>query len=111
MTDSPVDLSNLRDVTGGDPEMERDLFNEFISSSQDLVEAMARHCEGNDNEAWRKAAHAFKGIALNLGAHPLSLLCKDGQDAFEQDAAFKRTLLERIRAERETVVAVLDSQF
>ncbi|MCD8526098.1 MAG: Hpt domain-containing protein [Alphaproteobacteria bacterium] len=111
MTDGIIDLTNFRRATGGDLELEQELFEEFIQSSQTLIQKLQSHCRGEaDGEAWRSAAHAMKGICLNLGAQTLADFCRQGQDGFESDTPYKSDLLDKIKAERERVVEYLRSQ-
>ena len=106
-----VDLEKLREAIGDDPELERELFDEFIASSGELMAEMATHCEtGSENETWRRASHALKGISANLGAAALAELCRQGQEAFERPAREKTVIYDRIAAERAKVVAYLQEQ-
>ncbi len=106
-----VDLSNLREAIGQDPDLERELFEEFITSSAALCAELEKHCKGeSDNEAWRSAAHAMKGISANLGAGPLATLCKKGQEGFEQSQSSKMDMLAEIKEEHKRVLDYLNSQ-
>lgn len=96
MTD-PVDLTNLRDMTDGDKVLEASLFQEFYRAGDASIAQLEAALTHEDNEAWRKAAHAFKGVSLNLGANRLGELCKQGQDCFETAADVKRALLDEVR--------------
>jgi HPt (histidine-containing phosphotransfer) domain-containing protein len=99
MNDTPVDLANLRSMTDGDSEMEKALFDEFYTSFEAGITSLQRHMETGAAEAWRKEAHALKGIALNLGAEQLSLLCKNAQEASGAENKFKEALLKDISTE------------
>lgn len=93
-----IDLSNLREMTGGDAELERELFAEFIRSGAEFVQTLAASTDDAHRAQWRACAHAFKGTALNLGASHLGDLCKQAQDGFEKPAAEKQALLTQITA-------------
>lgn len=111
MTETCVDLSNLRDAIGGDKEIELVLFEEFITSSQSCIAKLNAHCSGdNDNETWRQETHALKGISHNLGAAPLGDLAAKGQDIFEQDPETKKSLLTEIETEHKNVLTFLETQ-
>lgn len=97
----PVDLTNLRSMTDGDKEMEKALFEEFFSSFKVGMATLQANTE--NAEAWRKEAHALKGVALNLGAMKLGELCKNGQDEPNADAAAKAELVKAIQVEYERV--------
>lgn len=107
MTNPCVDLSDLRELTDGDPEIEAELFEEFISSSNELVEILKTSTQANNNESWRKAAHALKGIAGNLGAAQLSEYALQAQEAFESSPESKQELYQKINAEHQDVLEFL----
>lgn len=95
---NPVDLTNLREMTGGDTEIEKQLFEVFISSSIECIENMKKSVVEN-NELWRKNAHALKGTAFNLGANPLGELCKTAQEKFASGQSEKQLMLNQIEEE------------
>lgn len=106
-----IDLTILRKSIGGDVELERELFEEFISSSGELIGELERtSIDTSKGEEWRQAAHALKGISLNLGASLLGDLSKQAQEGCEKDAEFKKSLLEKIHEEQQKVVDFLNSQ-
>ncbi len=107
MTDV-IDLTNFREMTDGDVELEKELFEEFFSSSEECITAMESNCVDGENEIWRSNAHAFKGTALNLGADKLGQMCKDAQEGQDMSAAEKTTLLEKIKAEYSAVKVFLE---
>ena len=94
-----VDLKNLREMTEGDPEMERELFAEFISSFESELAQLRASQSDSASETWRRRAHALKGVAFNLGAMRLGELCKQAQDAPQSNAGAKAELLGKIDAE------------
>jgi HPt (histidine-containing phosphotransfer) domain-containing protein len=103
-----VDLTDLRSMTDGDKEMEIALFQEFYSSSEASIQALAAQCTDGQNEAWRSVAHALKGTSLNLGAKALGDLCKKAQENPAASAAEKKTLLGAIQSEYAKVKAFLE---
>lgn len=104
-----IDLSNLREAIDNDRELERELFVEFISSSALLIQDLEKHCAGgSDNDAWRSAAHALKGIAANLGASSLSEYAKNAQNSFEGSLDVKKEILASIIADHGEVVNFLN---
>lgn len=111
MSREVVDLSNLREVTAGDVELEKELFEEFINSSNQLLDELEKHSkDSGDNESWRKVAHAFKGIAANLGAAPLAAMCKQAQECFQQSSGQKAGLLSNIKSEHAKVLQFLNTK-
>lgn len=100
---SPIDLTNLRSMTDGDPEIEKALFEEFIASFEIGIAALKAHCEEKSADAWRGDAHALKGISVNLGAARLGELCKKAQDDSSASTDAKKTLLANIEVEYQRV--------
>jgi HPt (histidine-containing phosphotransfer) domain-containing protein len=96
---SHLDLSNLREITGGDSGIEKQLFQAFLESSEECLAALAGGWQSGKEEVWRKQSHALKGSALNLGAIPLGEICKEAQDSFEAPPEKKQALLASIQAE------------
>ncbi|MDF2965616.1 MAG: hypothetical protein K0Q51_1004 [Rickettsiaceae bacterium] len=105
----PVDLTNFREIAGGDKALEKALFEEFIKSADQYIIALSQESFKGGNENWRETAHAFKGIALNLGALALGELCKNAQEASEESKEFKLNLLNKIKQEYELVRAYIVS--
>jgi HPt (histidine-containing phosphotransfer) domain-containing protein len=105
----PVDLTNLRTITDGDRDTELLLFEEFHISGTPLLQAMQQGCVEGHSEDWRRAAHALKGAAYNLGAQMLGDLCKQAQESADATAAAKAALLSRIREEYGTVISFLNT--
>lgn len=103
-----VDLTALKEIVDNDQELLAELFDEFISSSSELISALGGQIE-SDNEGWRKTAHALKGIAVNLGAMPLGELAKIAQESFESDVEVKTKLLTEIKQEHAAVLACLSA--
>ena len=111
MTTQPVDLTNLREMTDGDTELEKELFAEFFKSSADALETLARHCTDGESKPWYAAAHALKGSAYNLGAMPLGDLCKKAQEGDAANKAEKQQILESIKQEYEKVRQYLGEMY
>lgn len=106
-----LNLDNLRELTDGDEDIEKEIFQDFIESSAQLVDELREHCDGGkDNEAWRKAAHALKGIALNLGAFALGDIAKQAQEIYEQSIEEKTKLFHEIDTEKNLVVSLLHKE-
>lgn len=111
MDERSVDLSNLRMATDGDKELEKELFDEFITSSAELIGTLEEHARSmNDNETWRSVSHALKGICANLGAANLADICKESQEACNAPLPDKQDILARIKQEHEKVVQFLQSE-
>lgn len=104
----PVDLTNLREMTSGDPAIENMLFAEFFNSAHSCLQGLEQFCQGEQHEEWRKTAHAMKGIALNIGANQLSILCKQAQDQHTAQAVNKQLMLLSIKSEYALVKQYLE---
>ncbi len=104
-----IDLTNLRGMTGGDKELEKELFKEFVLSGDKLIAELKKSLADNYNESWCTVSHGFKGIALNLGAENLSELCKKAQMNDSPTNADKQSLLTQIELEYNKVKELLGS--
>ena len=102
-----IDLTNLREMTGGDAELERELFAEFILSFEKGIRSLQKCNEMDGAEGWRAEAHALKGIALNLGAQQLGALCKKAQDNHLAGKEVRQVMLTDIQSEYEVVKPLL----
>ena len=70
-----IDLAQLRELTGGDEEMERAVLAEFLRSSrQDAAELHAAFAS-RDVEQVTRIAHRLRGAAASVGAHVLLRAC------------------------------------
>jgi len=76
---NPVTLDNLREMTGGDKALEKELFDVYITSCETCLSALKAATESGKEEEWRTQAHAWKGMSLNLGAETLGNLCAQAQ--------------------------------
>lgn len=107
MTD-PVDLTNLRDMIGGDKEVEQELFAVFITSSDECIGTLKNNISEATDDEWRAQSHAWKGMSLNLGANHLADLCEKGQlhDNFTEED--KKALLAEMEEEYAKVKTFLN---
>ena len=99
----PVDLTNLREMTDGDKDLETALFQEYFSSSEKLLDELNQAIASDNVEEWRRAAHALKGTSYNLGAQKLGDYCKAAQEGNLAPKSEKETLYETIASEYELV--------
>ena len=105
--DQPICFDNIREITGGDAALEAELFRHFFDSVNDCLTDLRGALEAGDEASWRGASHALKGVALNVGAQPLSELCRRAQNDSAAAPAAKHYMLAGIEAELERVRAVL----
>lgn len=99
-----LDLESFREITGGDPDIERELFAEFITGtdSQFVILESAWNAPLRAQD-WANAGHTVKGNALMLGAQVLADMGKHAQLNPDEDAATKKALLDKMKAEYERV--------
>jgi HPt (histidine-containing phosphotransfer) domain-containing protein len=102
-----IDLTNLREMTGGDVELEKELFAEFCSSFEQGIRSLQESNETDNAEEWQSKAHALKGIAFNLGAQTLGTLCRQAQDGHLAVKEVRQGILKDIQSEYERVKPLL----
>ncbi len=96
MPNKPVDLTHLREFTDGYTEMEKQLFELFISSSEECLRMLERYCTEGENKEWKNQAHALKGAAMNMGANAMAEVCAKAQEAFTASQRDKAAHLQNI---------------
>ncbi|MCB2081264.1 MAG: response regulator [Rickettsiales bacterium] len=72
---SVVDMQRLAIFTDHNPEVEKEIFDLFLSQGEHILASMQVALQEGEEEGWRKAAHKLKGAAANLGAVVLSEAC------------------------------------
>ncbi|MDE3061265.1 MAG: response regulator, partial [Pseudomonadota bacterium] len=87
LQDAPVDMEQLHAFTDGDPQEEKELSALFLDQAQAMIAILKASTSGNDFDAWKSAAHRFKGASGNLGAMKLHHLCKRAEMHFEDEEA------------------------
>lgn len=95
-----VDLRQLDGFTEGDRLLEQELAGIFLQSALACIARLdaAARAVPEDREGWKRAAHALKGGAANLGARRVARRAADAEHG-RVDADIAATL----RAEVETV--------
>src|ERR1700733_9964485 len=64
----PVNLVHLARYTGGDREVNCEVFRLFSDHCRRSLGSLQTFLGAADGKGWREAAHALKGAALGLGA-------------------------------------------
>lgn len=100
---APVNMEQLRMFTNGDPQEERELFTLFLSQAHDILEVLRHNTAAGSKDAWKSAAHRFKGSSGNLGAMQLHQLCKHAEIHFEDAEPQKLTMLTALLQETKRV--------
>jgi PAS domain S-box-containing protein len=90
-----VDLTALRELTGGDTDFQRELLETFITSGdQCLADIRDAHRIG-DLDTVRKRAHALKGASANIHAVGLAAAASSLENAVRANAADEIDVLVR----------------
>ncbi len=102
--DTPaVDLEQLRVFTNGDLEEEKALGELFLEQAGEIITALKDSISAGKNDAWKSAAHRFKGSSGNLGAMKLHHLCKRAELQFSDPETSKQEMLAAMIAETKRV--------
>lgn len=104
----PVDLTNLREVTDGNPDLEKSLFGNFFQCAEENIQELSHNCIDGASTAWTEQAHALKGAALNMGAFNLGEICDRAQNMHEATANDRAVTYTQIKNEYEAVKAYLE---
>jgi HPt (histidine-containing phosphotransfer) domain-containing protein len=73
-TEPVLDLDHLRSFTDGDPHLEGELSDLFLSTAETYLHGMREALTGG--RPWTSIAHALKGASGNLGARRLFTLAR-----------------------------------
>ena len=70
--DAPIDRSALAEVSGGDVQLERQIYAQFLGANDEDVALMRKAIESRDPKLLTHAAHRIKGASRTIGAHALA---------------------------------------
>jgi HPt (histidine-containing phosphotransfer) domain-containing protein len=73
-TEPVLDLAHLRGFTDGDPQLEGELADLFLSTAATYLHGMREALAVG--RPWASIAHALKGASANLGARRLATLAR-----------------------------------
>jgi CheY-like chemotaxis protein/HPt (histidine-containing phosphotransfer) domain-containing protein len=90
---SSVDISALKGLIGDDEEMLREVLQDFIEPSLDIIDEIKAGHSARSAERVKQAAHKLKSSARSIGANALAELC------LVLETAGKDNDLERINVE------------
>jgi len=68
---NPVEIPRLKEISDGDPAIERELIELFLQSMEKHLDALISAARDRDRESLQREAHATKGISANMGARRL----------------------------------------
>jgi PAS domain S-box-containing protein len=109
-SEPPVDMEQLTLFTDGDPEEEKALVALFLEQAEVMLTVLQNSVKDHNNEAWKSAAHRFKGSSGNFGAMKLHHLCKRAEAHFEDDVEKKAEMLAGMKTETQRVQAFFMSR-
>ena len=81
------DPAQLEEVTGGDPDFERELLTEYLNSAPDDLLRLRAALDDRNATAAAASAHALKGSSATIGAQAVAMV------AAELELAAKRNEL------------------
>jgi two-component system, sensor histidine kinase and response regulator len=81
-----VDMSALREITGGDAEFERELVETFVSSGDKCLAEILSALHANDFATIGKRAHALKGASANIYASGLAAAASSLEKAARENS-------------------------
>ena len=73
----PLDQEHLTEVSGGDPEFEAELIQDFLAMAPNLLVEIESAISANDVLAVQRAAHSLKGSSRSLGAVAIGFAAED----------------------------------
>jgi PAS domain S-box-containing protein len=106
----PIDLAALEQFTGGDKDIERDIFRQFLDATRADAQALRQTIGGSNPQASAKAAHRVKGSSRMMGANPLADVAEQMEKAGKAgDAATILALLPAFEQEHARLLAWLEA--
>jgi two-component system sensor histidine kinase/response regulator len=99
-----VDVSALREITGGDLEFERELIDTFVASGDKALKDILEAVRSSDFDTVGKRAHALKGASANIHAHRLAAAASNLEVAARSNSV--REIAGLVRQVKEKLQAV-----
>ncbi|MBF0192789.1 MAG: response regulator [Magnetococcales bacterium] len=96
----PISLDLLRSHFGRDPKVIVEFIEAFLSSASVIIAKLKKNLKIKDTASLDENAHELRGASANMGAHLMSRLCIQLQDAAKNnDSGECRLLIDRIQKE------------
>lgn len=105
-----VDLSCLEEYTNGDPEGLKELITVFFETAEESLNELQSNIVDGQNMNWSDAGHKLKGAAAYVGAEKLKSFCAQAQDMKTADRQARLEMYEKIKAQYDDVILVLEEQ-
>jgi HPt (histidine-containing phosphotransfer) domain-containing protein len=106
----PIDLVHLARYTGGDRELNCEVFRLFSAHCAQSLRSLEALLNTAGDKVWRDTAHALRGAALGIGAFGLAKQA-GAAEAMElgTDMARAAVVLAALRARSEVVLAYIEA--
>ncbi|NIA15412.1 MAG: response regulator [Nitrospiraceae bacterium] len=75
------DLTRLREITGGDPDIEREIIEAYLKDAQACLADLGTAARRGDAEQLERLAHTLKGSSASIGAEPVRALAESLEKA------------------------------
>jgi signal transduction histidine kinase/CheY-like chemotaxis protein/HPt (histidine-containing phosphotransfer) domain-containing protein len=72
----PIDRSVVAEISGGDRELEREVFSQFMRVNADDIASLLRAMADHDLPKVNQVAHRIKGASTTVGAAMLAAVCE-----------------------------------
>jgi PAS domain S-box-containing protein len=83
--DGPINEQTLKDMFGDDPEMFKEILNDFVPPSQQIIKEIQNGWKEHSAEAVKQAAHKLKSSAGSIGATELADVCRSLETAGKEE--------------------------
>ncbi len=90
-----IDWAFIQDLSGGEEDYEKELWQAYFESFEEVLPKMESSAEVNDGESWVRWAHRLKGSSGNIGATGLYEKCAYAE--FHEDMPNKIEHLQEIK--------------
>ena len=101
---SPIDLSALLEMLGGDKQIVASLLSKFVDELTMDLAASEQAITDQDAEVLRQIAHRIKGTSANLHALMLSAAARELEQACTEADASLMTIKQRVMSDQARAV-------
>jgi len=107
MDKSLIDLTNIKSVTGGDLEIEKLLLEEFINSSNKIIDDLKSNHENDNLKDLKVAAHSLRGICMNINAMTVVDLCTTIENDESESKEGREGIINKILEEHSSITSYI----
>lgn len=94
---TPLDFDALSEVTEGDRELEKQLFDLYHQTVERCLAALRSNLVDDRSNGWKVAAHELKGASANMHALEMAALCR-AAEALPLDTSRRSVMCQDIEA-------------